>query len=134
MRLTKDAIDFVREVVRQPIWHIAYHEHQLPKAVAELQRAKALLERAGISLNTERAEPDDDDELHFESLEQFALSFYDEKVGSVKHHEELLQEACRNLGYSKVLLMRGNYTEIDVAEIQQSVDEEKRRWEQEDAG
>jgi len=132
MRETTDPIAFVREIMRDALWHIAYHEHELPKAIAELEYAKALMRRANIDMIAERADINDDGDKLAKNITQFALQFYDEKDGDVEHHEERLREAYRNVGFAKTLLMRGNYTEIDLKEIEAEVAEEKRKWEEEE--
>jgi hypothetical protein len=127
----KDEIDYVRELLRGVLWHIAYHEHAMPKAQAQLEYAKALLQRANIDPKGERAKNDKDGDPIIRNVAQFALNHYDDTESGLKYHEDGLDKAYRELALVKLLLRRGDYTEIKIEEEQKNVDEEQREREAE---
>lgn len=112
-----DPIAFVRKVASDPFWQIAYHEEKLTTAHSKLRLAKELVERCGFDLDAERADEDEDGEAICENVTQFALSILDEAEHSVEWHEEGLAQAHRNAAFAKIMLERGNYTEIDIEQI-----------------
>ena len=127
-----DEIDYVRGIVRDALWNVAYHERELPKAQIKMEYAKTMLKRGSFDLDAERAETNDDGDDNFKNVTQFALGFYDEQVSSVEYHEERLAYAYREVAFAKTMLMRGNYNEIKLADIQKEIDEVSRKWEEED--
>ena len=126
-----DAVSFVREIVRQAMWDIAYHEHALPKAQQELEYAKTMMKRGGFNEDATPADlTEDGDHFKFKNVTQFALSFFEGTSDSVEHHEEGLRDGYRALAFAKMMLLRGSYTEIDLKEIEKEVAEEVRKWEE----
>jgi hypothetical protein len=118
----KDADEFVREVVRAALWKVSYHEKELPKAYANLGFAKELMKRGDFdeetdvpTLNSEGADP------VFENVAEFACNILNNWTECVEHHERELKQAHANVAFAKIMLARGNYTEIDFAEIEESI-------------
>jgi hypothetical protein len=118
----KDAIEFVREVVRSALWKVSYHENELAKAYANLGFAKELMKRGDFEEEAERADVDSDGgESVFENVTQFPCDILDNRTEAVEYHERALKQAHANAAFAKIMLTRGNYTVIDIREIEESI-------------
>lgn len=115
----KDPIAFVREIVRKVCWDIKYHEEILPKAYARLSLTKELMSKGGFEKD-EGWEEDDEGEPIFENLNQYVTYIVRDREESVEYHEKQIQESYVAFGYIKIMLARGNYTEIDLEEIRKN--------------
>jgi hypothetical protein len=123
-REPKDAIAFVREIVRSAVWNVVYHKHALPKAYADLNLAKEMARLCGFDEDAaDRARVDDDNEDYiFDNIEEFAGSILCSKENSVKYHEDEVKKSHDKMAFVTILLSRGKYTEIDIAEIEAEVE------------
>jgi hypothetical protein len=118
----KDAIEFVREVVRSALWKVSYHDKELAKAYANLGFAKQLMKRGDFDEEAERADVDSDGaDSVFENVTQFACDILDNWTEAVEYHERALKQAHANAAFAKIMLARGNYTETDSAKIEESI-------------
>jgi hypothetical protein len=118
----KDAIEFVCEVVRSALWKVSYHENELAKAYANLGFAKELMKRGDFDEEAERADVDSEGaDCVFENVTQFACDILDNQIEAVEYHERALKQAHANAALAKIMLARGNYTKIDIAEIEVSI-------------
>jgi hypothetical protein len=125
-----DTIAFIREVAAHPLWEVSYHEEMLPLAYKKLRFAKEMIERGGFDLDGARAEvtgEDEDANENFENVEQFVLSIYDDAADAVDYHEKSLALAHNHLACAKIMLERGNYTEIDFDEVIKEQEEKREK-------
>ena len=121
----KDDVAFIRDILRSALWDVRYHEGRLPKAYSDLAFAKEMMKRGDFDENKGVVGyENDDDEASFDNIEQFAYSILDHNKGSVEYHEETLKRAQTKLAFAKIMLARGNYTEIDVEEVVEEVKKE----------
>jgi hypothetical protein len=118
----KTDIEFVREIVRRALWSVSYHEEGIKKAYVEFGFAKELIMRGKFDIEAERVEYDENNDPVFKNLTQFALEIYDDKKNNIEHHEINLRNAYRDIAFIKTLLLRGNYTEIDIDQIQKELE------------
>jgi hypothetical protein len=116
-----DAIEFVREIVRSAFWQIEYHTRGMVSARNNVKRAEELIERGKFDVDAERADQDGDGDGIFETVTEFACWILDDRVDTLEHHETQLKKAYTELAMVKIMLQRGNYTEINVEEIQKKV-------------
>jgi len=113
------AIAFIREIVRSAISHVYYHERALIKAYSDLGFAKEMMKRGDFDENLECS--DDDDDVVFENVTQFAGAILATRRASVEYHEAALKASHAKLAAVKIMLARGGYTEIDISEIDAAV-------------
>jgi hypothetical protein len=118
----KTDIEFVREIVRKALWSISYHEERIPTAFVEFGLAKEMIMRGNFALDADRADCDENGDPACKNVTQFALNIYDDKKANIEHHERGLREAYRDIAFIKTLLVRGNYTEIDVDQMQKELE------------
>lgn len=112
---TDPAITFVRDLIARKWWSVVYHECQLPKAYAKLRLVRELLTRAGFDEDRLPAMNDDEDESdEMTDLAQMVAAILSDRRGTVAHHEQELRKAHAELALCKIMLARGNYTEIDL--------------------
>jgi hypothetical protein len=94
----KDAIEFVREVVRLALWKVSYHENELAKAYANLGFAKDPMKRGDFDEEAERADVDSDGaDSVFENVTQFACDILDDRTEAVEYHGRALKSLTRHL-------------------------------------
>lgn len=118
-----DPIEFVREIVRSVFWGIEYHTRGMATAGNNLKFAEEMIERGKFDADAYGTE-DDDGEVTFENVDEFAGEILHDRKSSVEHHETSLKNAYTELAFVKIMLARGNYTEVDIAEIQKKVIED----------
>ena len=123
-----DPIGYVRAHVEDAFWQVGYHEMELVKARRQLALAQELIERGSFNIDVEPAEDRNDlDDRNFENVDQYAQAILDDAEGSVRHHEEELRAAHNDLALAKIMLGRGNYTEINLDDVQKATAERLKR-------
>jgi hypothetical protein len=121
----KDDVAFIREILQSALWNVRYHEKGLVRAYSDLAFAKEMMKRGDFDESVGAIGYDNDDEdAVFDNVEQFAYSFLGDKKYSVEYHEERLKEAQTKVAFAKIMLARGNYTEIDIEEVTEEVKNE----------
>jgi hypothetical protein len=125
----QDDIAWVRKIIRKPFWDVVYHEHGLKTSWVKVCFARELVQRASMDINGERADENEDGDPLMRNVTHFALHAYDDAIESHKYHETALAQAYLEVGLAKTLLLRGNYTEISLGDLQKEIDEEARAWE-----
>ena len=117
-------IGFVRAVVRQACWELAYSEADLPRKYRKLEQAKELAKRCGFTADPESIQVDDYDETTdlqtFGNVEQLIAGLIQEATDSISYHEKAIKQALTKVAMAKIMLARGNYTEIDFREIEKA--------------
>jgi hypothetical protein len=114
-----NSIELVRDLVRRALHGIAHHSEQITISYANLAFAKEVLKRAGFDPDRDDDPDYDVDQEQFETIEQFAYgSILGHWRWSVEYHEEELKKEHDTLASLTVLLARGNYVEIEIAEIE----------------
>jgi len=119
-----DAISFVREIVRLALWETRYHKMALARVYKNAVFAREMMERGKFNKDIERAEGDEDGDATFTSVEQFACHVLDEAEDQIKWHERALIKSHDKVAFAMIMLARGEYSEIDVADIQKQVDKD----------
>ena len=122
-----DPISFVRKIVSDAMWGIDYHGEQLAIARKNLRFCEELIRRGDFDTEATRTDADDEDNEDFENVTQFALSLFDDCQSSVKWHEKNLVNAHNGFAMARIMLERGNYTEIDLDQVR--AEHERRRAE-----
>ena len=123
----KDDVAFIREILQSALWNVRYHEKGLVRAYSDLAFAKEMMKRGDFDESVGAVGYEDDVDVEdavFDNIEQFAYSFFGDKKHSVEYHEEYLKEAQTKLAFAKIMLARGNYTEIDIEEVTEEVKNE----------
>lgn len=117
-----DAISFVSDVVRSAYWSVAYHQDALKPAYAKLKWARELALRVEADPDVERADTDEDGEvIRYQNLSQFVMEIVNDAENTLGQHETALVSAHNELAYVLTMLARGNYSEIDIEEVQRQV-------------
>ena len=61
------------------------------------------------------------------SVEQLICNFLNDARETVETYEENLRDAHSRVAFTKIMLARGNYTEIDLTEVQKEVDQQLKK-------
>jgi hypothetical protein len=115
-----DPITFIREIVRHVFWQIEYHSRGMVNARKNLKFAEEMIERGKFDADS-CGEEDDDGVMSYENVDEFAGEILHDQKSSAEYHEKQLKNAYAELAFVKIMLQRGNYTEIDTDEIHKKV-------------
>jgi hypothetical protein len=134
----KDDVEVMRELARETLWRIDYHETRLIMAHKIVSYVKAMLVRGNYEFSfTEACNDADEDDYDYNSssvnarsADQWIKCIVSESAAAVTHHEKELTGAMAALGAIKVALKRGNYHEIDLGEIAKKIQADNRAREQ----
>jgi len=115
----KSEVDAMRELVRSAIWTVLYHEGELCKAHVIAACAEVMRVRGNYPFTMAEALKcyDDDNDNPPKNPEEWAKYTIGEAANGIVWHENALVEAHATLAVTKMMLVRGNYTEIDLDEI-----------------
>lgn len=115
-----DDVELMREMVRNALWSIEYHEEALTSAHKRLAIGKSLMERVGLTVSSEEALKrfhEDEDERDFKSSTDFLAYIYGDLLNSIEWHELELRSAHDLLAAVKAMMIRGKYTEFTIDEV-----------------
>jgi hypothetical protein len=122
-----DAISLVREVARSVMWDIMHTEQSLEQAHKNLECAREMIKRLGLDeqalLDDEQEGDDDDDDA--ETYDEFVRKMIVSRHKSFPYYEANLKRAHNAMAVVKMMLARGKYTEINLAEIQKQLEEQQ---------
>lgn len=106
----------VRELVADALWGIYYHEDALAKAHVALGLLKGVIVKAFPDIDLEVYEGEDMEREDATTPVEYIGAVYSDAVSSVKHHEDGLRNAHRNLAFTIAVMRRGNY-DLDIDEV-----------------
>ena len=117
-----DDIDLAREAIRHAFWEVNYHESGLQKAHHKVGLVTALLVRARLEFDPQKARAsfnDDEEGEELSTVEMFAMHMLGDVLHSIEYHEGELADAHREVSAAKALILRaGLEGEISFAEAE----------------
>lgn len=118
----KNEADLMRKIVRDALWDIRYHEDGLRISRKVAAYAKVLIARGEYPFTlAEASEEYEEQEENPDDLIEWVKSIVGSAVHGVDYHEEELTKAHTVLGVVKTMLLRGDYSDINVDEIAKEV-------------
>ena len=118
--MTRDHIEFVREIARKLFSSQAHHEAELPLRLKKKMLIQGILDRLGIDEKTvEREDYEEDGDIMTATVEQYACYLLDDAIYSIEYHEQGLKKTHRDMALFKIMFARGNYSDkINLDEIE----------------
>lgn len=130
------AVTMVRKIVRDALWHRSYHEGELRQAHQRVAAATAMLTRGQYDEIDIQEIKENLDDFGIDDSADNAIDFVRSVVGDVYHsvdyHETELRKAHENIAAAKAVMVRGNYTEFTIAEIEIELQKAMQKAEEEE--
>lgn len=124
MRPVDSEAAFARELIRNAVWSVLYHEAALPKAHRTVAVIRIAIEQGFSEIDLDKIEANEEaDPDAAKTAVEYMTACMQEALNSIDYHEEELRDAHRTLGFAKAVIMRGSY-EIDLDEIKAEVAKE----------